>query len=426
MKRLALSFLLVMLTICFTHAPVHALQITKIPLSSVGQKIKTIPASTAQEASMNLAFLGSAGSYKMIGDFLTVALSCYSAPLGIAASFGLGYVYDALFNTQQAYNAHMLQQDAGLNGVIASTFPTSSTYPTPTDTFSSNCGNIKLSGNVVPPVSGCTGGGWLSSSTPAVEFSCSNKTAYYHFKQPVCGEANGVAFYKTQAIPFTISQDQANWPLTGPPDQLTDARAAQLAQALANAVANSPALRDALDNVIKNNPSLVQSPSSPITQQQIQNWANTNNYNTTQNYIDYLTNLANTYEGDTTSINNELERAKAEQEKEQADDIADTSYSPIASSGFATPYNPGTYNIPQRFTTFMNRVKSTGLFSFSTSFFNSLPGGGDPTYTIHGGETFGTHTIDLSQTMGGGLAVIKTVLLAVFGFLSIRAIIMKR
>jgi len=48
-------------------------------------------------------------------------------------------------------------------------------------------------------------------------------------------------------------------------------------------------------------------------------------------------------------------------------------------------------------------------------------------YTIEGGQTFGgRHTIDLSETMSAGLAVIKAVLLAVFGFLSIRAIIMKR
>ena len=102
-------------------------------------------------------------------------------------------------------------------------------------------------------------------------------------------------------------------------------------------------------------------------------------------------------------------------------------FSPIGSSGFGEAYTPdGEYDIPVRFNTFLNTVKSSGLFSFSSGFFNSLPGGGSPVYTINGGQTFGSHSIDLSETMTIGLAVLKTILMACFGFLSIRAIIMKR
>lgn len=100
-------------------------------------------------------------------------------------------------------------------------------------------------------------------------------------------------------------------------------------------------------------------------------------------------------------------------------------FTPIQSSGFSTPYVPGEYDIPARFTTFLNNVKSSGLFSFSSSFFNSLPGGGSPLYAVQAGR-YGTHTVDLSQTMAVGLAVLKSILLACFGFLSIRAVIMKR
>lgn len=101
-------------------------------------------------------------------------------------------------------------------------------------------------------------------------------------------------------------------------------------------------------------------------------------------------------------------------------------FSAIQSSGFNTPYNPGVFDIPTRFNTFLSNVKSSGLFSFSTSFFNSLPGGGSPELTIDGGQTFGSHTFDFSQSLGSGLPILKSVLLALFGFLSIRAIIMKR
>lgn len=127
--------------------------------------------------------------------------------------------------------------------------------------------------------------------------------------------------------------------------------------------------------------------------------------------------------------NAEAQAAKdiADQLNEQATDEAKTeTFNDINPSGFTTAYNPGEFDIPTRFTTFLTNVKSSSLFSFSTSFFNSLPEGGSPIFVIDGGNTFGLHTIDLSETMAGGLAVAKAVLMALFGFLSIRAIIMKR
>jgi len=119
-----------------------------------------------------------------------------------------------------------------------------------------------------------------------------------------------------------------------------------------------------------------------------------------------------------------VEAAKAAEEAAK-EEPAEETYSPISDTAFTEPYNPGEFDIPARFTTFLNNVKSSGLFSFSNSFFNSLPSGGSPIFEIEGG-IFGSHRIDLSETMSGGLAVVKTVLLALFGFLSIRAVIMKR
>lgn len=119
-----------------------------------------------------------------------------------------------------------------------------------------------------------------------------------------------------------------------------------------------------------------------------------------------------------------VQAAQAAQEAAEQPD--EETYSPISDSPFGTAYNPGPYDIPTRFTTFLANVKTSGLFSFSSNFFNSLPGGGSPVYQIDGGSTFGNHTIDLSDTMSTGLAILKSILLACFGFLSIRAIIMKR
>jgi len=118
------------------------------------------------------------------------------------------------------------------------------------------------------------------------------------------------------------------------------------------------------------------------------------------------------------------EAAKAAQEAADNTPPAET-FSPVGVSSFGQPYNPGAFDIPARFTTFVNRVKASPLFSFSNGFFSSLPGGGSPIYEIDAGQ-YGHHTIDLSQTMSTGLAVLKTILLACFGFLSIRAVIMKR
>jgi hypothetical protein len=119
-----------------------------------------------------------------------------------------------------------------------------------------------------------------------------------------------------------------------------------------------------------------------------------------------------------------LEAAKAAEEAAK-EEPAEETFGEITDNAFTEPYNPGEFNIPARFTQFLNNVKSSGLFSFSNDFFNSLPGGGSSVYEIEAGQ-YGHHTIDLSDTLSTGLAVLKTILLVCFGFLSIRAVIMKR
>lgn len=118
----------------------------------------------------------------------------------------------------------------------------------------------------------------------------------------------------------------------------------------------------------------------------------------------------------------------AAQTAKQAESLTEPppeTYSDVPLSGFEQPYNPGPFDIPDRFDTFLANVAGTGLFSLPSQYFNSLPGGGSPTYTIEAGQ-YGTHTIDLSETMGTGLAVLKTVLLLCFAFLSVRVVVLKR
>ena len=228
--------------------------------------------------------------------------------------------------------------------------------------------------------------------------------------------------WQTSAVTTGIAKD---FPLASNIDYST----------LKNALENpSPAVAEEIKEAVKDipeekkivssnpSPSSVPAPSqTAITNEQVNNFFTQNTSNVFNEYNNVANNTESTY--------NDIEGAKAAAElaKEQEEEKKEEeTFPPVTSSAFEEPYDPGPYDIPERFSSFLNTVKSSGLFSFSASFFNSLPGGGSPIYEIEGGQTFSHHTIDLSQTLSGGLAVLKTVLLALFGFLSIRAVIMKR
>lgn len=145
-----------------------------------------------------------------------------------------------------------------------------------------------------------------------------------------------------------------------------------------------------------------------------------------QDYIDQLQDLVNA-DPTNTALQAQLAEALRDQAVQQGEEIKEIpeTFDSISDSPFDSPYETGTFDIPARFSSFMNNVQGSGLFSFSSGFFNSLPGGGSPVYTIEAGQ-YGTHIVDLSSTLGTGLAVLKTVLLLLFGFLSIRVVILKR
>jgi len=198
---------------------------------------------------------------------------------------------------------------------------------------------------------------------------------------------------------------------------------AAVANDIRNAVQNLPTNQ----KITSNNPSPSSVPAngpSPITNDQVTNFFAQNTTNIYNQSLETITDNSTS----TSTVTNDVAKAAAEAAKaqeEEAEKQTEETFNPISDSAFAEPYNPGEFDIPARFTTFLNNVKSSGLFSFSNEFFNSLPGGGSPVYEIEAGR-YGHHSIDLSATLSTGLAVLKTILLACFGFLSIRAVIMKR
>jgi len=196
---------------------------------------------------------------------------------------------------------------------------------------------------------------------------------------------------------------------------------ANLDAAVANDLRNAIAELPAAQKITSSDPAPAQVPAAnpqTITNNQIQNFFTENTSNVYSEYLNTVTNQSST-------VTNEAAHAAAETAKAQEEEATQETFPSISASAFEEPYNPGEHDIPARFTTFLNNVKSSGLFSFSSDFFDSLPGGGSSTYTIEAGR-YGSHTVDLADTMSTGLAVLKTILLACFGFLSIRAVIMKR
>ena len=120
--------------------------------------------------------------------------------------------------------------------------------------------------------------------------------------------------------------------------------------------------------------------------------------------------------------------ASVGQPAESDGDEEGETFGPIGNgSGFNDPYSPGGSgtDLNGRVDQFFTNVKASPLFSFSDSFFSSVPTGGSSTYSIEAGM-YGSHDVDLSESLSVGLPYLKAILLVCFGFLSIRCLIMKR
>ncbi|MGD9950729.1 MAG: hypothetical protein AB7U29_19980 [Desulfobulbus sp.] len=220
--------------------------------------------------------------------------------------------------------------------------------------------------------------------------------------------------YSTQQPPTSL----------GVPDTISPTQAGQLGNKIANDTHNDEALIEVVDDFLSRHPQYFNDLPDSIKQSDVQDWSADNLKKLNDDLVDKLQEIVD-QNPDDIDAQIALEKAKNDAQKEEETPKEET-FNDISISAFDPPYDPGPFDIPARFTSFLGNVKSSGLFSFSSNFFNSLPDGGSPIYEVDGGETFGHHTIDLSDTLTGGLAVAKTVLLALFGFLSIRAVIMKR
>jgi hypothetical protein len=89
------------------------------------------------------------------------------------------------------------------------------------------------------------------------------------------------------------------------------------------------------------------------------------------------------------------------------------------------PYSVDDHDWGARTTQFLSDMRSTGLFSVPTDFFDAVPGGGSPEIIINGGETYGVHTLSFAD-YSSGLIAIRTVIQLAFMWLAIRIVTLKR
>ena len=391
----------------------------------------------------------SGSSFGTDGRNLTVPLLAYKPFLVGGAEKLLGRSVVAVLDAKKAFDDNVLQGYSALQGLIDDYFEENgdpAVVPDPKvigpegtcgATSTRTVGQCTASAYPTVNISDRCGSGCSPSS---VGSSCVGPSGY-----TTITSIDHLGRYYFTTCTLVPTTDPENWPAPPPvPGELPPAHVPGLSDQFANAAPIRPDVAQALEDLLKdhpeywpiaNAPSIPVSPDNdisdyppaqPITPGEVSNWAQGQSAGAQQNYIDTLQALVDANPLDT-GLAAELAKAQAEQIQQEAEEIEETqdTFDSISDNPFSEAYNPGTFDIPVRFTSFLNNVKSSGLFSFSSGFFNSLPAGGSPVYTIDAGQ-YGTHTVDLSETLGTGLAVLKTVLLLLFGFLSIRVVILKR
>ncbi len=368
------------------------------------------------------------GTYSVDASGLTAPVAVYNTCLMAGAQIALGYLSRVPVNLQKMYADGMMVGKPKLQALINSYFPT--TAAPALNAITDKLGGVSLGGIYQITSLGIwqyTGMVAPRLTVMAYQLTGPPSVVWRYFEVLELFGDNG-GYYKYRDI--ALSSNPGPVPVSGPPSALSSAQALGLAGQIAMAATADAATRAELDAVIASSPAALIAAPVPITSADIAVYASAAAATAAQAEIDKLkaaaianpTDLAAQRAYDQ-AVADQAEKAATEL-KDQAEKAADT-YPTISSIAFTTAYNPGEFDIPSRFTTFLDTVKSSPLFSFSNSFFNSLPGGGSPIYEIEAGR-YGHHSVDLSLTMSVGLAVLKTILLAIFGFLSIRAVIMKR
>lgn len=296
----------------------------KFPRPSTTNIVKTYPASGSSPAG-GLAFTTSS-AISMVGTAAQVGMLMYTGGLGGVASSVIGGLFSAGVNLADAYNRGFFN-DGPLADVANDAFPGSP----PEDlsgvkidcTGQSQCTPGKVAQLGYRISHSRTGGftqqaaalnwfnglhsGFTSDGTQYVRYydlHLNNGTWWCwvdNYYIGTGGYVNGVpdSFGKPSSIAESSPQEQS------------------LAQKLAEAL-GLPEVQTALKNAIKQVPELLKDVPAPITNNQVNEYiTNNNTYN--DDYISFLNDLKNTYQGDTTWIDQEIAQAQKEQVKEELD-----------------------------------------------------------------------------------------------------------
>ena len=432
MKRLfALVLLLLFLSASFLNAKEwynNVQYLERIPKTNLGDILKTRPGSGGNLPMVVSLASNNSPTVDIASAVLSAPLYAYSPIAGMAGQYVLGKGLQSAVDLVSAYNEGHLQQVPLFNDVIEDTFGSESQTIVPGDVIATSGGNKSVSGGTITT---CLSVQFIENATSFGAGYIIHGTTLYQIGPDAHPNADDdeCRFTPSPKFSLTSTTNPPTWPRSIP-SLLNLPLAQQLADSLSQKI-NSELnnFTNALKDLLTKFPQYVPDPPN-VTNQDVAYNSNQEIYDNRQETIDYLTNQ---YNNAVTNNNSELaqyyqdkiQEEQARQEEEQAKEEKEETFSPIADDPFKTPYDPGPFDIPTRFTSFMANVKTSGLFSFSSGFFNSLPADGSPIYTIEAGQ-YGTHTVDLSETLSAGLAVLKTVFLLLFGFLSIRVVVLKR
>lgn len=241
---------------------------------------------------------------------------------GVQAAFG--YLKDSIIDLKSAYDKNLLQSDPVIKDVIKDQdfdipppdqdqilqSPSTGKKFRITSAFSSS-GSF---GNPNPDAPNRIPGTWL--------YVYSGYVIFYDFSN-----------LNSSGLPLILSATIENLPgtpdVTYPPDlpySLSDPQSDQLAAALADLAASNNAVRESLDSVIKNSPSILDQPAS-ITSSDLNRYAQQAVTDANQKLISDLQALVDANPGDT-GLAAELAKAKADSDKDTANDIAPSVASP--------------------------------------------------------------------------------------------------
>lgn len=406
--------------------------LTKIPYNSLGRDIKTLIPSANDVLLPTTMALRADSTYEAAANLLTIPLYAYNPALGIGASAAIGYAFHGLYDVPKAYEQKVLQEKPSVAPILEELFG-GDTAPLPALNDIVDADYIKSAhpGIETNPLWPPYAGNWQLSTIGGVQqkndysglsywvsININNSTTFKFSTYKRVGSSYVVEYqtfiYNNTVLPTTLQNEPSI------PEILSVEQLEALHQRLVEEVSNNQNVRQDIEDSVVENPDLVPDAEN-IKRTDVQHWSNQNSSQINNEYIAELEQLA-AANPDNVHIQQELAQAQAQAQKEAETPVE--TFDPIPGIE-VTPYDPGPFDIPSRFETFLANIVDTGLFSLPSQFFDSLPAGGSPIYTINAGQ-YGTHTVDLSETMGSGLLVLKTLLIGCFTFLAVRVVVLKR